>query len=514
LLEIGVEERVQFWLDDEFHMELFEDVMQQRGFAMLSPHLSSRDAAGTSPGGGQPNFATWLAQLGRCKYFIAVNRWDSPGQNLAEAAIMGALVLGSPHRSNLRNLVDPFLFASSLEEVVLKIDHLEAHAGLAADLLSFTNNQLDLYDFRSSPDALQLLRRVAASVPALAAESATRCGLEWSAVNDPPAGFITYALPRTPYPTRHSPPHFMDRTSGKTSGKHARVSSKCRAVGHVPLLRHIFQPAEANEWGAAIPTDKLLQLTFAEISAAAIVASPLSPVRFVDVGSQVGLFSMLAKWWPAGKVVVDAFEPYGPSFECLRGNIEENKLSGRVRAHHAAVSSAEGWLEMNVWPANPGLNTLGIEPLRFNKSAAAVVERVRAVTLDSMFLESDLTVALIKIDVEGCECEVLKGARGILERDRPDILLEVNFQNLKQCGHSWEHLVAMLAPTYFVAAAHPSYEDFLLRHHSEGTASWRSGELGDWTPPRNLTDFLVDSETISEDDWYGFVLDRAVWYSG
>ena len=506
-------------------MELFEDAMRQRGFAVVSPSAEAWTAAGVNKGlKAQADFATWLTQIGRCKYFIAANRWDSPGQNIAEAAMMGALVIGSPHRSNIRSLCDPFLFATSLQEVVLKIDHLEQHSHLAADLLGFTNSQLDLYDLRSSPDALQLLQRVAVSQPALAADSAIRCGLKWSTVTEhggPPAGYITYALPEAPMPTRYSARHFVDRAPRESSGKRARVSSKCRPVGNVPVLRHIFQPAEANEWGAAIPTDKLLQLTFAEISAGTMCENSecglfkLSPLRFIDVGSQVGLFSLLAKWWPAGNVVVDAFEPYRPSFECLRGNIEENNLTSTVTAHHAAVGKADDWLEMNIWPANPGLNTLGKDPLRFNKSAVAAVERVRVVTLDSMFLHSDVTVALIKLDVEGCECDVLEGARGIIERDRPDILLEVTFQNLKQCGHSWERLVAMLAPAYLVVAAHPSYEDFLLRHHEEALAgSYLNAEFGQWVRPRNLTDFLVDSDNISEDAWYTFVLDRAVWWPG
>ena len=71
--------------------------------------------------------------------------------------------------------MDPFLFASSLEEAILKIDHLEGHPNMHDEMLSFTDQQLMDYDAGAAPNAYQLLERVRNSGGANTSE----CGYGW-----------------------------------------------------------------------------------------------------------------------------------------------------------------------------------------------------------------------------------------------------------------------------------------------------------------------------------------------
>jgi hypothetical protein len=65
-----------------------------------------------------------------------------------------------------------------------------------------------------------------------------------------------------------------------------------------------------------------------------------------------------------------------------------------------------------------------------------LLERVAAVTLDAAaaaHLAAGALVALIKVDAEGAGREALEGARGVLRRDRPQVVAEVDAEELQAC---------------------------------------------------------------------------------
>jgi hypothetical protein len=68
-------------------------------------------------------------------------------------------------------------------------------------------------------------------------------------------------------------------------------------------------------------------------------------------------------------------------------------------------------------------------------------------------------IDLMKIDVEGYEMNVLLGAKQIIERDIPDLFIEVDDNNLAQQGHSAREILEFLEPKYkliYDAATHKS----------------------------------------------------------
>jgi FkbM family methyltransferase len=136
----------------------------------------------------------------------------------------------------------------------------------------------------------------------------------------------------------------------------------------------------------------------------------------VDVGANVGVFSVLSakKVGPAGGVT--AFEPEPHNIARLRDNIDTNSLDN-VDVRAACVGDGDGSIVLYVQPGQSGTHSV-------MRSRGATPLSVDAVTLDHAITRSP--VAAIKIDVEGFEAAVLAGAAETIARDRPTILLEYN----------------------------------------------------------------------------------------
>jgi len=147
----------------------------------------------------------------------------------------------------------------------------------------------------------------------------------------------------------------------------------------------------------------------------------LSPGNvFIDVGANFGVYTLVASKLvgEAGKVI--AFEPTAESFKTLRKNIALNH-SANVRAFQVALAQRRGraWLYHGLDPVG---NSLGMDPLRGDKG-----EEVEMDALDKILVENGIDrVDVIKIDVEGAEELVLRGATKSLTAYSPVVIFEFN----------------------------------------------------------------------------------------
>jgi FkbM family methyltransferase len=126
----------------------------------------------------------------------------------------------------------------------------------------------------------------------------------------------------------------------------------------------------------------------------------------VDVGANIGVFSLMAalRVGPTGRVV--AFEPHPRAFQRLVRNIEQNHLGETIVPIPAAVSDLPGVISFN-----PDSVTV------HNSVDVAGSTKVPAVTLDDDLHISGVDhIDLLKIDVEGHEVSVLTGAERTLLR--------------------------------------------------------------------------------------------------
>jgi FkbM family methyltransferase len=142
----------------------------------------------------------------------------------------------------------------------------------------------------------------------------------------------------------------------------------------------------------------------------------------IDVGANVGAVSLaLARWvGPSGRVL--AIEPGPPYVARLRRNLKANPhLADRVCILPTGLSDAEGtllWRPDPLHPFNAGLSQV-------HSTAVPGELPVAVTTLDAAVARQGWErVDFIKIDVEGMEWEVLRGARRTLTSLRPVVLFE------------------------------------------------------------------------------------------
>lgn len=131
----------------------------------------------------------------------------------------------------------------------------------------------------------------------------------------------------------------------------------------------------------------------------------------VDVGGNAGAYSEQLVGLARAVVTLEANPALAKHLEWM--------FEGRIKVIAAAASDAPGEVVLRI-PKDPSFNGLAtVAP--DNPLGDSIEVRVPAVTLDSLDLKD---VGFIKIDVEGHEAAVLAGARNLLARDRPNLLLE------------------------------------------------------------------------------------------
>jgi FkbM family methyltransferase len=136
----------------------------------------------------------------------------------------------------------------------------------------------------------------------------------------------------------------------------------------------------------------------------------------VDVGANVGYMTTLfaARVGPTGRV--EAFEPHPRVFGRLHSNIARNPSSS-VRLHEIALGSRDGvarLVEPSIFGVNEGASqVVGEGDCSTDKNARCALE-VGMKRLDSVLRDS--RIALLKIDVEGFEVDVLSGAERLLTK--------------------------------------------------------------------------------------------------
>ena len=122
---------------------------------------------------------------------------------------------------------------------------------------------------------------------------------------------------------------------------------------------------------------------------------------FLDVGANIGSYTLLASGVCKAKTI--SFEPDPQTMALLWRNIDLNNLHGHVVLEQTAVGAEEGEVEFTI-----GQDT-GNHVTKRNEGRT---QRVSMRTLDSVAALAAPT--MIKVDVEGYEAEVFRGARAVL----------------------------------------------------------------------------------------------------
>jgi FkbM family methyltransferase len=160
-----------------------------------------------------------------------------------------------------------------------------------------------------------------------------------------------------------------------------------------------------------------------------------------DVGANVGCYTVLLGQLvsPGGRVF--AFEPSPQAFRGLTQHIALNRLQGVAVSTRSAVADREGAGDF-VLSGSTGTDRLASA----NEVPGNSVTHVTVVTLDDFCAREGLRPDFVKIDVEGAELAVLRGARRTIQatRDRLALFVEMHPSLWPTLGVAKEDLVAEL----------------------------------------------------------------------
>lgn len=157
---------------------------------------------------------------------------------------------------------------------------------------------------------------------------------------------------------------------------------------------------------------------------------------FVDIGANVGFYSLCASRVVGSKGKIYAFEPAPSTYAALKNNIDLNGVTNIITAS-VALSDTQGQAKLFL----DAKHNSGATSLRRSPNSGPAIDVVLT-TYDQFAKENELPVpSLVKVDVEGAEVKVLRGMNDLLGRpNHPHVILEVSEWSLREMGSSKEEL--------------------------------------------------------------------------
>lgn len=143
--------------------------------------------------------------------------------------------------------------------------------------------------------------------------------------------------------------------------------------------------------------------------------------QLIDVGGNVGYYSLSAAAHPSFRGAVLAFEPLPKLWDLFNRSIMENGFEDRVSVRQLALADVPGELQLN--DAENTVNA-GATRLVTNAADSRVGRMTKVETLDHVI--GNLRPDVMKVDIEGAEGLFLKGAQRTITAHKPSLLMEIN----------------------------------------------------------------------------------------
>lgn len=212
----------------------------------------------------------------------------------------------------------------------------------------------------------------------------------------------------------------------------------CRILGRYKF----YVPASDVGFGAHVMMEGMWEgwLT-------AFVVPRIKPgMTAVDVGANHGYYSLLMADLVEATGQVVAIEPHPRTAALLRRSVFVNGFDGRVKVLEAAAVARDGEdLSFYTDPTEPK----NAHIFAGHPSESANIILVKGISLDTALAPYD-RIDFMKIDVEGAEEDTLAGGLGVIERDRPDILLEFNVHRCKDPSGLLDRLEAIYGALHVI----------------------------------------------------------------
>jgi len=156
---------------------------------------------------------------------------------------------------------------------------------------------------------------------------------------------------------------------------------------------------------------------------------------FIDGGAFIGDSALVLSWYKPRKIY--AFEPLSENYNLMLKTIRLNNLESIVVPVKKALGSTRGVLRIT----QQGSSSFVSDIFKLDEG-----EKIEVVALDDFAEENSLEIGLIKLDVEGYELEVLKGAEETIKKHRP--VMSIALYHRGQDFFEIPRLVKSLVPEY------------------------------------------------------------------
>jgi FkbM family methyltransferase len=167
----------------------------------------------------------------------------------------------------------------------------------------------------------------------------------------------------------------------------------------------------------------------------------------LDIGANIGAHTLTMAKLVGSEGRVMAFEPTDFAFSKLRRNLDLNPLlASRVETHRCFLTDRDGVdVPTAIYSSWPLTVEAGLHPKHLGREMQT--ESAQARSLDSILGErANRKVQLVKLDVDGFECDVLRGATAMLSSLRPIFVMELAPYSLEERGSSLEELLSHFIP--------------------------------------------------------------------
>ena len=151
---------------------------------------------------------------------------------------------------------------------------------------------------------------------------------------------------------------------------------------------------------------------------------------FVDVGANIGIYSLHAARHLVGSGTVFSVEPNPEALRILSRNIEANNFSGTITPIHAAASRTTGQLYLTGTPTK-------WNSLQLHERPPGIP--VKVTTVDEVLHDAEKRAHLhfLKIDAEGVETDVFAGASDSIQQSWPAIIFENSINRSNVLPTDW-----------------------------------------------------------------------------
>jgi FkbM family methyltransferase len=173
----------------------------------------------------------------------------------------------------------------------------------------------------------------------------------------------------------------------------------------------------------------------------AFISDILRPgMTFVDIGANIGYYSLLAARLLGSTGRIIAFEPDPYNYHLLDANIKLNRRQAQVAMRNIALGSAPG--QLTLWKSNSNYGDHRLGEWAEGRSGITVAVD----TFDAQFRSiGGGTIDLLKIDVQGFEAKVFSGMQGVFAASPPRvILMEYWPDGIRAAGDNPEQLLCRL----------------------------------------------------------------------